>query len=184
MRTLSRHFSQRVELSIRLIKPTLVLEEEDKDTIKFVAKQRYTLSHLFDKFLNQLVTNVFNDEHRGDNKEQNQKLEQQKLKGLKVLRDIVTVLFNDPAKTSGVLGLTNLIWTNLWNESTLDTKASKSQSIEGLSSEEVIEDRVFVLRAFGKHPLIRGVQMQLPRREKLIEMNQQVRLIIVSLHEN
>lgn len=31
-------------------------------------------------------------------------------------------------------------------------------------------DRVFVLRGYGDHPLIRG----LPRREKLIEMNQQV----------
>lgn len=97
MRTLSRHFSQRVELSTRLIKSTLVLEEEDKDTIKFVAKQKLALTPLLDKFRNPYHADT----------------EKRKLKGLKVLRDIVTILFNDPAKTPGVLGLTNLCWTDL-----------------------------------------------------------------------
>jgi hypothetical protein len=52
VKMLQRHFNRRVELSTLLLQSTLVLEEEDKATLKFVAKRKLALQRALVDFAN------------------------------------------------------------------------------------------------------------------------------------
>jgi len=195
VKMLYRHFNRRIEFSSRLINSTLVLEEQDKDTLKFVAKRRLALSRCMQQFANP---------YRGGaaaSKDPNKRAKTTKQR-LKNLAEFVCVLFNDPELSPGPLGLINLCWTPLWDafdnsgdndgtaaaaataasssaaaaagntQGSFSSVASSGSDAAVTSAPKVLtaSERVMVLEGYGAHPLVRG----LPREEKVEEMNQQM----------
>lgn len=198
VKMLYRHFNRRIELSSRLINSTLVLEEQDKDTLKFVAKRRVALSRCMQKFANPYSGGAVASKDPG----KSAKTTRARLKNL---AELVCILVNDPEQRPGPLGLVNLCWTPLWDAfdnsgdgdagdasaaATVAPGARLSGSSRSLSSNggegeskdggnavpaaptQVLTaaERVMALAGYGPHPLVRG----LPREEKVEEMNQQM----------
>ena len=195
VKILYRHFNRRVEFSSRLINSTLVLESQDKDTLKFVAKRRGALSRCMQQFANPYRGGAV----ASKDADKRAKATQQRLKNL---AEFVCVLFNDPERSPGPLGLVNLCWTPLWDAfdnssdndgleaaaataassfasaAAGDSQGSFSSAESGESDAAVTSapkvltatERVMVLAGYGAHPLVRG----LPREEKVEEMNQQM----------
>ena len=169
VRVLHRHFNRRVELTSRFIRSTLVLEEEDKDTLKFVSKRRLKLQRHLQLFAHPYVGGAAS----GKDPVRRAKATRKRLKNL---QDLVSVLFHDPFQSPGLVGLTNLTWTPLYKVPSATTgddggdATSDSDAEGGGGGAKSLEERIRVLDEYGTHPLIRG----LPKRHEMEEMNQQM----------
>jgi hypothetical protein len=161
VRMLQRHFNRRVELNSSMVNATLVLEEEDKDTLKFAFRRRTQLQRCFA---------LFSNPHAGSNIKNNLERAKFQKRRMRNLRDMFAILYNNPKESGGVIGLINLSWTRLWKADGDDNDDNDSQASRRDSTVLEEQDPLFAFQRIGPHPLVRG----LPRKEVLEEMNQQL----------